>query len=310
MKILIELPTWLGDAVMATPAIEAIMAKYPDATFTVVGSFVATEMMAAHPRITDIYHDKSKKGAIRLINLYKLAKEIDKHDMAFSFRSHLFSKLLLYFTGSKKRFIYDKREKKGHQVENYFHFVKDALKIKGAPNSLRIYHDTLRYAKPTLGINPGASYGSAKRWYPKEFAKVAIAMSKDYDIVIFGGPLERDIAKDIVSYLDEEGVSNYQNLAGETSVAELISHIGGLSLFVTNDSGPMHIAAAYQVPTVAIFGPTKFKETSQWMNEKGVIVRKEMDCSPCMKRTCPIKTHACMKEIKAQEVIEALRVLI
>jgi heptosyltransferase-2 len=310
MKILIELPTWLGDAVMATPAIEAILSHYPDAKVSIVGSFVSTEMMAAHPRITNIYHDRSREGRFRLYHLYQLAKEIKRHDIALSFRSHLFSKALLYFTKSPQRFYYDKRGKVGHQVEKYFHFVKEALGVEGMPKQLAIYHDSITYKRPTLGINPGATYGSAKRWYPEEFAKVAIAMSQSHDIVIFGGPSEGDIAEDIVSILQKEGIVNYQNLAGETTISELISHIGGLSLFVTNDSGPMHIAAAYQVPTVAIFGPTKFKETSQWMHEKGVIVRKVLDCSPCMKRTCPIKTHACMKEIKAQEVIDALRVLI
>ena len=71
----------------------------------------------------------------------------------------------------------------------------------------------------------------------------------------------------------------------------------------------MHVAAAYQVPTVAIFGPTKHKETSQWKNKKSKIVRLDMDCAPCMKRECPLKHHECMKNITAQEVIQAVREL-
>ena len=104
-------------------------------------------------------------------------------------------------------------------------------------------------------------------------------------------------------------VSNITNMAGKTSIQELCSYIGGCSLFITNDSGPMHVAAAYQVPTVAIFGPTRYKETSQWKNEKSIIVRHEMDCSPCMKRECPLKHHNCMKEISVNEVIEAIKTL-
>ena len=68
----------------------------------------------------------------------------------------------------------------------------------------------------------------------------------------------------------------------------------------------MHVAAAYQVPTVAIFGPTKHTETSQWMNEKSKIVREDMECAPCMKRECPLKHHECMKNITASKVIEAV----
>ena len=158
-----------------------------------------------------------------------------------------------------------------------------------------------------LGINPGASYGSAKRWYPQEFAQVAAKLSSEYDIVIFGGPDEIDIAKDIEKSLIEKGVTNYQNLVGKTTIVELINQISSLDLFITGDSGPMHVAAAFQLPTVAIFGPTRDDETSQWMNEKSVIVKKNLDCQPCMQRTCPLKHHNCMKLIKADDVLKAVR---
>ena len=161
--------------------------------------------------------------------------------------------------------------------------------------------------KPILGINPGASYGSAKRWYPEEFAKVASELASQYDIVIFGGPGEKDIAMDIEKSLIEKGVSNYQNLAGNTTIPGLINHISKLDLFITGDSGPMHVAAAFQVPTVAIFGPTKDDETSQWMNEKSIIVKKNLDCQPCMKRTCPLQHHNCMNLIKATDVLSAVK---
>ena len=157
-----------------------------------------------------------------------------------------------------------------------------------------------------LGINPGASFGIAKRWYPKEFADVASDLSSQYDIIIFGGPGEKDIAADIEKYLIENGVDNYQNLAAKTTIKELITQISYLDLFITSDSGPMHLAAAFQVPTVAIFGPTKDKETSQWMNEKSIIVKKNLECQPCMKRTCPLKHHNCMKLLKASDVLGAI----
>ena len=79
-----------------------------------------------------------------------------------------------------------------------------------------------------------------------------------------------------------------------------------LYLFITGDSGPMHLAAAFQVPTVAIFGPTKDNETSQWMNEKSTIVKMHLECQPCMKRTCPLKHHNCMRQVQASDVIGAV----
>ena len=161
-----------------------------------------------------------------------------------------------------------------------------------------------------MGINAGATYGSAKRWYPERFAKVAAHFSDRFDILIFGGPNEVEVANDIEKELQKLGVTNYTNIAGKTTIKELCEHIGGCSLFVTNDSGPMHIAAAYQVPTVAIFGPTRHFETSQWKNRKSIIVREDMECAPCMKRECPLKHHECMKRVTASRVIEAVELLL
>ena len=106
--------------------------------------------------------------------------------------------------------------------------------------------------------------------------------------------------------LIEKGVTNYQSLVGKTTIIELINQISSLDLFITGDSGPMHVAAASQVPTVAIFGPTRDDETSQWMNEKSVVVKKTLDCQPCMQRNCPLHHHNCMKLIDAQEVIDTI----
>ena len=78
-------------------------------------------------------------------------------------------------------------------------------------------------SRPVVGINPGGSYGDAKRWYPNEFAQLATELSNQYDILIFGGPNEENIAEDIEKKLIEEGVLNYQNLAGKTSISDLVN---------------------------------------------------------------------------------------
>ena len=195
-------------------------------------------------------------------------------------------------------------------MEKYQTFVNTITSRHDTPGPLRLDWPVRKYQRPTLGINPGASYGSAKRWYPEKFAETAAALSEEFDIVIFGGPEEREIADDIEKGLKEKGVEHVRNLAGKTGIGELCGAIGGLDLFITGDSGPMHIAAAYRIPTVALFGPTKHEETCQWMNEKSIIIRKEMECAPCMKRTCPLKHHACMKEITPREVVEAAHAII
>ncbi|MFY4764893.1 lipopolysaccharide heptosyltransferase II [Aliarcobacter butzleri] len=306
-EIFIEIPSWLGDAIMATPAIENLIKTYPDAQITLLGSFVSTLAFQGYPNIKRVIVDDTKKSGNRYKNLISLAKSIGRVDLAISFRRSVSSKFMMFFIKAKKKFNYRRLTKKEiHLCIRYNDFVNKVLNLKNEVGDLKLYFKPFNYGKPTLGINPGATYGSAKRWYPKEFAKIAIEMSKKYDIVIFGGPSETNIAKDIENELVSKGITNYQNLAGKTTIPELIEKIAGLDLFITNDSGPMHIAAAYKVKTVAIFGPTKFTETNQWNNPNGEIVTKNLDCAPCMKRVCPLKHHNCMKNITAADVLNLI----
>ena len=303
MKVLIELPTWLGDAVMVTPAIENIINFHDDIEITLIGSFISVEALKNHPKVvkTDIL---SKK----YLSLYKTCKELGKFDVFLSFRSSFRSKFLKFLISAKNKYQFDKNKYQNrHQVEKYNDFVNDSLNTNFPAGKLTL--STINHqpsTNKTVGLNPGASYGSAKRWYPQEFAKVASKLSSKYDIIIFGGPNEVDIASDIEKSLIKSGLTNYQNLAGNTTIPELINRISNLDLFITGDSGPMHVAAAFQVPTVAIFGPTRDKETSQWMNEKSIIVKKNLDCQPCMKRTCTLQHHDCMNLIKAIDVLKAV----
>ncbi|MDB9828941.1 lipopolysaccharide heptosyltransferase II [Candidatus Thioglobus sp.] len=306
MKILIELPTWLGDCVMATPAIENIVNFNNDVQITFIGSFVSVEALKNHPKVVKtVVLDKKYRV------LYKTARNLGEFDYFFSFRSSLRTKFLKFLISAKSKYQFDKNKYQGcHQVEKYNDFINDSLDINFQPGKLLLSTISSQSStQKTVGINPGASYGSAKRWYPEEFAKVASELSDRYDIVIFGGPSEVDIAFDIEKSLLEKGVKNYKNLAGKTTIPELMSRISNLDLFITGDSGPMHVAAAFEVPTVAIFGPTKDDETSQWMNEKSLIVKKNLDCQPCMKRTCPLGHHDCMKLIKAVDVLDSVKSL-
>ena len=307
---------------MATPAIELLAKKYSDVEFTFVGSYLSTQALQYHPQCQKVIIDRTKEAKSRLIATYKLAKELGSFDLAITFRNQIHSSLLLKFTSSKitiskkswhssvlltnsPKITTDK-----HLVQQYVelamvdsHYTQDEI------GHLHLYIEAYKFDRATLGINAGATYGSAKRWYPERFAEVAKEYSLRYDIVIFGGPSEVEMSKEIELYLKKYGVKNYTNLAGKTDIKELCSYVGGCDLFITNDSGPMHVAAAYGVPTVAIFGPTKDKETSQWLNTKSKIVRHDIECAPCMKRECPLKHHECMKSITASEVIEAVDII-
>ena len=379
MRILIELPTWLGDAVMASAAVEAI-AKYTafgagnltgkfadlgerDFSFSsqnfgsvtqeiqifknsatnlsdkfgadggvnltaserenqnlenltaqpvkivFFGSFAACELFKAHPNCERVIVDNSKKAKFRLWRLFWQARVLGKFDAAFSFRSSFSSKILLFGAQAQQKFIFQKNNDSAHQVQKYLKFVKAALNLKRADDELKLYFEPRKFDAPVLGLNPGASYGSAKRWYPAYFAQVALHFKDKFKIMIFGGGGERDMCEQIEQILRENG-AECENLAGKTSVRELCENIGGIGqsggIFVMNDSGPMHIAAAYKTPTIALFGPTRFTQTCPWRNENARILHLNLECMPCMKRVCPLKTHACMKDLSPQAVIETI----
>jgi len=304
MKILIELPTWLGDSVMSTPAIENIVNHYNDPNITLIGSKVSIEALKNHPKVV-----KTKALKKEYISLYKTAKNLGKFDAFFSFRSSLRSNFLKFFVVSNNKYQFNKNiYTNKHQVEKYNDFINESINLKKPAGELILHKEAFNLTNQNriLGINPGASYGSAKRWYPEEFAAVAAELSHKYDIYIFGAPEEQSIAFDIERLLVKMGITNFKNLSGKTTITEVIQHISQLDLFITGDSGPMHVAASFKVPTIAIFGPTKDKETSQWMNDKSINLKKTLDCQPCMQRTCPLGHHKCMKLIKAVDVLDAV----
>jgi len=312
-KIVIQIPTWLGDAVMATPAIENIIEHFgSDYKYIILGSNVSVKIFEFHPKVSQTIIDDTKKGGSRYVNIYNLAKSFGKVEVFFSFRRSFSARVLKFFVNAKEKYGYKRLTKEQiHLVLRYNDFVNHSLKTNYKANDLKIYTDNnlkfkIQHSKLLLGLNPGATYGSAKRWYPREFALTARELSKDYDILIFGGPTEVEQADEIEKYLQEFGVTNYKNLAGKTTVTELIEYIKSLDLFITNDSGPMHVAAAFKIKTVAIFGPTKHIETHQWNNPNEIIIRKDIECAPCMKRVCPLGHHECMKQITSSDVLEKL----
>ncbi|MBF0559945.1 MAG: lipopolysaccharide heptosyltransferase II [Nitrospirae bacterium] len=168
--------------------------------------------------------------------------------------------------------------------------LEEILRAREALSSLQ---------RPILGVNPGATFGSAKRWLPARFADVANWFKRDTggSVVIFGSEREAALAHEIDKRVPEGKLF----LAGKTSLRELTALIAECEIMLTNDSGPMHIACAVGTPTVAIFGSTDPELTGP-AAEGHSVIKKEFSCSPCFKRTCATKDLRCMYTVTAEEV--------
>jgi len=151
-----------------------------------------------------------------------------------------------------------------------------------------------------IGFGPGASFGSAKQWPPDRFSKLGDRIIQKYGsrIIVFGGEEDRNGAEAIVDGMKEKALS----LAGKTSLKSLGAMMEKCSLYITNDSGPMHIAAAVGIPIIAIFGSTDPSETHP-LSDSYCIMQKDTDCAPCWKRECP-DDHRCMDSISVEDVMD------
>jgi heptosyltransferase-2 len=327
---MVRVPNWIGDAVMATPALMAIRAAFPGAHVTGVANPLVAELFTYHPGCDQViaYDKGSCHGRLR--SFWQFCRELrrERFDLAILLQNAFEAAGMAVLAGIPRRAGYcsDGRglllthgvpavdKKHGlHHVDYYLHLLRQ-LGITADNRSLCLAltleeqqrAGALLGAGEWLAINPGASYGAAKRWLPERFAAVADALAADYgmNVVLTGGPGEREIGADI-----ERGMHTPPlNLIGRTSVRELMAVLARCRLVVTNDSGPMHIAAAFGIPLVAIFGPTDHSTTSP-LAENYRIVRSDVECAPCLLRECPID-HRCMNRITADNVLVAARELL
>lgn len=330
-RVLIRAVNWVGDAVMTTPAIGAVREYFPQAEIMLLANPLVSQLFSPHPwvdRVITFDRNGEHKGIAGRI---RLASQLRKQafDAVIILPNSFDSALVPWLAGIPIR-LGKGSDGRGilltetyrpearlficHEVEYYLGLVRhfgvtgqasvpflSTTAVEDQDAAALLAGNGIQSGDFVLGINPGASFGSAKRWYPDRFAAVAEQLSrqKNARVVIFGGPGETDIAAEIEQQLSGACL----NLAGKTTVRGLMALIRKCNLFITNDSGPMHIAAAFGVPLVAIFGSTDHATTSPY-TDKAVIVRKEVECAPCKLRECPTD-HRCMTAVTADDVVMA-----
>ena len=328
-NILIRLPNWLGDAIMASFAMEILYQNYPNANFYLVGNKTTLTLYKNKPNTTCIV-DSSKNAKSRILYLKKLANSLPMANLAITFQNNLLSALFLFFNKAKIRIGYKnemrsifltkslKKQKNMHESLRYAMLIESLIPNHKITPKLYLQKPKTQITLPLnlknkklFGINAGAAFGDAKRWNEAYFAKIICAMQeRDYGILLFGVESENHINENILNLLSNK--KNILNLSGKTNLEELMAYFLKLDFLLTNDSGPMHIAAAFSIPTLVLFGPTDSSETSPFCAKKSHIISlrtldRELDCMPCKKRSCPIKdskkNHACMNLLTAEIVL-------
>lgn len=338
MKLLIRATNWVGDAIMALPALRATRERFPEAHIAIV----------ARPYVADLYRDQ---GVCNELVAYDpngehrgwrgrelLVGELRarKFDVALLLQNAFDGAWLAWRAGIPQRIGYARdgrsllltkavkvpkpREIPPHEKFYYLELLRragwiDALQDEShialhVPDAVRhtamqtLLHAGARPNALRIAVGAGASYGSAKCWPPERFATALndFLLHNDADVVLFGTAAEATVSHAIASELRRPPI----DLAGKTTIAELPALLSHCHLFLGNDSGVMHVAAAVGMPVVAIFGPTDPFGTAP-VTPRFSIVHQKPYCSPCFLRRCPTD-HRCMKAVTPAMVEAAMRV--
>ena len=335
-KILVRAPNWIGDAVMCEPAVQGLRSLFPEAELAMLAKPAVAELFLSHPGLHSVLVYDDEKAHAGISGKWSLAGMLRRHrfDLAVLFQNAFEAAFLTWLAGIPRRYGYATDGRvffltepvavpngpvPVHQVEYYWNLLQPLGLAGGAPlPSLLVSADEKRTVDVRLvsaginpsdliiGINPGSTYGSAKRWSSDRFAEVARRIVRRLEqtesahvaVVILGAKGEESLGKDIAAQLGGRSVV----LSGATSIRELMAVVKRCRLLMTNDTGPMHVAAAFGVPVVAVFGPTNWRTTYPYGQERS-IVREAVDCAPCLLRECPID-HRCMTRIPVDRVYE------
>lgn len=326
-NIIIRMPNWLGDAVMATPILQDVRKKFPDAKITALAQSTTAILLAEDPYIDEFITFSRNKESIKSALKNIKEKNFDlgllltgsfssawwfykaKIPHRLGFKMHWRS--LLLTEGVK---IPDNYEKQ-HLVVTYKEllkpldiplsntdpelFIKEQEKLDAESflEEHNIYPENI-----LIGVNPGAAYGSAKCWPEERFKELSKRLLQDPKVrlIYFGDKNSKTLVDKICEGLSPRVI----NLANKTTLRELMALTARCHLFITNDSGPMHIASALKTPLVAIFGSTNEVKTGPYNG--GTVIHKHVPCSPCYLRKCPIDFR-CMLEISVDDVYKEVK---
>ena len=332
-RVLIRSANWVGDAVMSLPAIASVRESLPRAEISILARPWVGDLFKGCPEIDCVVPYQRPGIHEGFQGKWRLARELKlkRFDLALHLPNSFESALISFLARIPRRMGYNTdgrgillthrvpvngRIKKRHQVEYYLHLVSSLgfqpvegiPALKASPKLLDETEGILRSlgvkrSDPLVGVGPGAKYGSAKEWFPERYGELATRISKGMGagVLILGSLGDRLVASQICQKTGPAAI----DLTGKTTLAQAIGLIARCRLFITNDSGLMHVASALGVPLVAIFGSTDPLRTGP-LSKNSRVLYKSIPCAPCLKTECP-DDRKCMELITVDEVFEEVK---
>jgi heptosyltransferase-2 len=337
-KILIRVPNWIGDAVMCLPALQEVRRSLPEAELVLIGRpWVLDVFPRAELHCSTLAYDTRKEHR-GFAGRWRFVQHLKQHafDAAILFQNALDAAAICAAAEIPIRAGYARHgrgpllthpvapPRRGETPEHETYYYLEMLRRLGVITALpEIKEINLGASRPDfsvsrrelltklqparserfVGFGAGASFGTAKRWPADRFAELSAKLTEEFGAtsVFFGSPDEAPL---VDSLLGNAGRSAY-SLAGRTSLQDFIRLAPACDLYVTNDTGTMHVAAALGIPTLAIFGPTDEHGTRP-LGPLTRVLTGEAECRPCKLRHCPID-HRCMQSISVDAVLAAAR---
>jgi heptosyltransferase-2 len=329
-RILVRGVNWVGDTILTDPAVQRLKTCFPRSHLAILVRDGLAGLWKTFPYVDEVIPFHPKRGWSSLREDLRLGLSLGKRkfDMAVVLPRSFRSAYQIYLARIPIRIGYQDEGRSiflTHGVPrteetlhvHRIHYYQRLMDTFGGDEGCHLPRILLREehrgwadeklkglglldGRPLIGMNPGATYGLAKCWYPERFAELGkkLVRKRKASIFLLGKAEERSTTQEILHHLGEGGY----DLTGETDLLELAAILERCGLLVTNDTGTMHVATAVGIPVVAIFGPTDPITTGPW-GEGHRVVRKEVSCSPCLKRVCPTD-HRCMRDITVDEVEE------
>lgn len=332
-RVLIRGTNWIGDVVMTLPALAAIRRRWPGARLFVLAKRWVAELYRLSPDVDEVILFEEPGRHAGIGGKWRLAAELRRYrfDCAILLQNAIEAAIIARLAGIPHRAGYsaDGRGfllthsvrrtpaiRRVHQIDYYLRMV-EALGCLPAERTVHLRpaadHDRvsdklfdeygIRAGHPLIGLAPGAAYGPAKKWFPDRFASVVDRLIDDTggQAILFGSEGDRESAAEV----RKNARHPLFDISGRTNLREAIALISRCDLFISNDTGLMHVAGALGVPMVAIFGSTNPVTTSP-VGESSVVIHRGVPCSPCLKPVCPTDFR-CMDLIGVDEVYSAAR---